>query len=84
LGPQHHNNFLAQKKQLLDEINSNKGHSDQLLDKLAKCEMEYITNTIRGIPGGQTRSLGSIESRGEYPDGKPGYVDNPSKNILSE
>ncbi|MDR0282753.1 MAG: hypothetical protein LBI53_05745 [Candidatus Peribacteria bacterium] len=46
--------------------------------------MEYITNTINGIPGGQDRSFGSIESRGEYPSGKPGYIDNPSKNRLSD
>ena len=51
---------------------------------LAKCEIEYITNTINGIPGGQTRTFGSIESRGKYPDGKPGYIDNPAKNRLSD
>lgn len=83
LGKTHYDNFLSQKQQLLDDLKSWKANEDQLLDKLSRCEVEYITNTVNGIPWWQNWSFWSIESRGNFPDGKPGYIDNPSKNRLS-
>jgi hypothetical protein len=84
LGQEHWKNFMKRKYELMAEINTNKRDTDRLREELAKCEIDYILNQVRGSnPAKNGIRFGSYESRGEFPEGKPEYIDNPSKKALS-
>ncbi|MDR0369393.1 MAG: hypothetical protein LBH96_02410 [Candidatus Peribacteria bacterium] len=48
LGKGHYENFLKAKREQIKEIENNPENKDQLMDDLAKCEVEYLLNNIRG------------------------------------
>lgn len=81
--------FQSDKEKLLKLLDTNPKNKDQLQDKLARCEMEYIVNNVQWANGWY--SMWSNEERGfiEWYDDEwkalfcCKYIDNPSKRILS-
>jgi len=85
----HYNLFMKDKEKLISILKTNPKNKDQLQDKLARCEMEYIVNNVQWANGGF--DMWSNEERG-LPDWtdeswkdlfKCKYIDNPAKRILS-